>query len=301
MHIQATIVLPAGFRLQDFLLFHGRDKQAVSEHVTPDSLQKAIVLKDHLVLLTLTFESVQVHYTLNLDHAGANITPEDANALIRHILGLNQAIEPFEQRYASHPVIGRMVTAQSGLRVPVSVSPYEAVTWAILAQQISLGAAASLRRRFIQLADLRHSSGLYGYPSAAFVAGLAPERLREAGISQSKALALIQVSQQIVSGNLPLNAWLQAETLPQQEIVQALSAIKGIGPWTINYTLLRGYGWLDGSLHGDIVVRRAIRHLMMQDNLSEKEAAHWLQAYQPWRALLAAHLWAWQHQLSRQP
>ena len=300
MPIQAMMRLPAGFRPQDFLLFHGRDKQAVSERVTPDSLQKAIMLKGHLALLSLKFEQDQVHYTLELDHDRADVTLDEVNELLRHILGLNQAIEPFEQAYADHPYIGAMVSAQSGLRVPVSVDPYEAVTWAIIAQQISLSAATSLRRRFIQLADLQHSSGLFSYPSAEFVAGLTPERLREAGISQTKAQALIQVSQRVACGDLPLNAWLQAE-IPSQEIIQALSGIRGIGPWTINYTLLRGYGWLDGSLHGDVVVRRAIRRLMTLDDLSEKEAAHWLQVYQPWRALLAAHFWAWQHHLSSQP
>ncbi|SDK10144.1 DNA-3-methyladenine glycosylase II [Methylophilus rhizosphaerae] len=299
MHIQATMPLPAGFRPQDFLLFHGRDKQEVSERITPDALQKAIVLKGYPALLGLKFSQDKVHYTLDVDNAQVNVTLDEVHALIRHILGFNQAIEIFEQAYAGHPFIGRMVTTQSGLRVPVSVSPYEAVTWAILAQQISLSAATALRRKFIQLVDLRHSSGLYCYPSAELVSGLLPERLREAGISHTKATALIQVSQQVVSGDLPLNAWLQTET-PSQEIAHALSGIKGIGPWTINYTLLRGYGWLDGSLHGDAAVRRAIRGLMVLDELSEKEAARWLQTYQPWRALLAAHLWAWQHALAQQ-
>ncbi len=77
-------------------------------------------------------------------------------------------------------------------------------------------------------------------------------------------------------------------------IAEALAAIKGIGPWTISYTLLRGYGWLDGSLHGDAAVRRVIKTLMAVEQVSEKEAQQWLQAYSPWRALLAAHLWAWQ-------
>jgi DNA-3-methyladenine glycosylase II len=58
--------------------------------------------------------------------------------------------------------------------------------------------------------------------------------------------------------------------------------------------LLRGYGWLDGSLHGDAAVRRVIKTLMAVEQVSEKEAQQWLQAFSPWRALLAAHLWAWQ-------
>jgi DNA-3-methyladenine glycosylase II len=96
---------------------------------------------------------------------------------------------------------------------------------------------------------------------------------------------------------LPLDDWLHHQASPEL-IANSLAAIKGIGPWTISYALLRGYGWLDGSLHGDAAVRRAIRGLMALEQLSDKEAEQWLKPFSPWRALLAAHLWAWQ---SRSP
>lgn len=293
MHIQEVMQLPTGFRQQDFLTFHGRDKQEVSERVTPDSLQKALILKNSPSLLSLKFINDQVSYSLQVDDARDAIGLNEVTTLIRHMLGFNQAIAQFEQAYADHPFIGTMVRAQSGLRVPVSVSPYEALTWAIIGQQVSLSAATSMRRKFIQLANLTHPSGLYCYPSAAHVAQMSPESLRGAGISQSKAMALIYVSDNVANGNLPLDDWLHQKA-SHEKISNTLSKIKGIGPWTVNYTLLRGYGWLDGSLHGDAAVRRAIRGLMSLAELTEKEAEHWLKVYTPWRALLAAHLWAWQ-------
>lgn len=293
MYIQEVIQLPTGFRQQDFLTFHGRDKLEVSERVTPDSLQKALILKSSPSLLSLKFINGQVSYSLLVDDARDAIDFNEVTTLIRHMLGFNQAIAQFEQAYADHPFIGAMVRAQSGLRVPVSVSPYEALTWAIIGQQVSLSAATSMRRKFIQLANLTHTSGFYCYPSAAHVAQMSPESLRGAGISQSKAMALIYVSENVANGNLPLDDWLHQKA-SHEKISNTLSKIKGIGPWTINYTLLRGYGWLDGSLHGDAAVRRAIRGLMSLAELTEKEAEHWLKVYSPWRALLAAHLWAWQ-------
>lgn len=293
MLIQQVMPLPAGFRPRDFLIFHGRDKLEVSERVTSNSLQKALTLKDSPALLRLEFEEGQVRYTLELEDASNAITDAEVISLIRHLLGLDQAIEPFEQAYADHPVIGAIVAAQSGLRVPISASPYEGLTWAIIAQQVSLSAAASMRRKFILQANLPHSSGLYCYPSPAHVASMSPASFREAGLSQSKAATLVSVSEQVASGRLPLDEWLDQQA-SYEEISGALSRIKGIGPWTTNYTLLRGYGWLDGSLHGDVAVRRAIRKLMAVTELSEKEAEHWLKTYAPWRALLAAHLWAWQ-------
>jgi DNA-3-methyladenine glycosylase II len=56
---------------------------------------------------------------------------------------------------------------------------------------------------------------------------------------------------------------------------------------------MRGYGWLDGSLHGDAAVRRSLQKLLvMTDKPTERQTQDWLADFSPWRALVAAHLWA---------
>jgi DNA-3-methyladenine glycosylase II len=287
------IALPAGFRPQDFLTFHGRDKLAVAEKVTANVLEKAIVWQGQPALLTLTFAEGEVEYSLAVDGGEHAVSDDALMRSVQHMLGLTQAIAGFEQAYADHPLLGVMITRQAGLRVPVSMSPFEALTWAVIGQQVSLSAAISMRRKFIQLADIRHSSGFYCYPSPAQVLRLPAESLRQAGLSLNKANTLLKVSELVLSGELPMDDWLQQQ-VETEVIAAALAGIKGIGPWTISYTLLRGYGWLDGSLHGDAAVRRVIKSLMAVEQVSEKEAQQWLQAFSPWRALLAAHLWAWQ-------
>lgn len=295
-----SLLLPNGFRPQDFLTFHGRDKLLVSESVTGNTLEKAIVWKDRPALLTLVFDAgpatSEVCYQLAVDDPRLEINPQETLKLVQHILGLTQAIAGFEQAHAAHPLLGVMIAEQAGLRVPVSASPFEALTWAVIGQQVSLSAAISMRRKFIQLADIRHTSGFYCYPSPAQVARLSVESLRGAGLSQSKANTLLKVSELVLAGELPLDDWLQQNTSTEL-ITATLANIKGIGPWTVSYTLLRGYGWLDGSLHGDAAVRRVIKTLMAVEQVSEKEAQQWLLPFSPWRALLAAHLWAWQTQL----
>lgn len=54
---------------------------------------------------------------------------------------------------------------------------------------------------------------------------------------------------------------------------------------------MRGFAWLDGSLHGDAAVRRYLQVLLKQDTLTAKQTEQWLQQFSPWRALVAAHLW----------
>jgi DNA-3-methyladenine glycosylase II len=81
--------------------------------------------------------------------------------------------------------------------------------------------------------------------------------------------------------------------LPVEEVRESLLRLRGIGPWTVNYALLRGFGWLDGSLHGDVAVRRKLQRLLgASASMSEADTQSWLAQFSPWRALVAAHLWA---------
>ena len=184
-----------------------------------------------------------------------------------------------------------MLACRPGLRVPVTATPFEALSWAIIGQQISVRAAVGVRRNLIRAAGLVHVSGQACYPDASAVRALGEAGLRGSGLSMTKAHCLLAIADGVLDGSLALDDWL--ESPPVEEIRARLLAIKGIGPWTVNYALLRGFGWLDGSLHGDIVVRRSLQTLLGQpEKLGEDAARRWLNEFSPWRALVAAHLWA---------
>lgn len=304
--LQARLDLPPGFRVADILEFHHRDGQAVAERVGAGILEKGLIWHGHAACLTVNFHDHHVATVWAVDNGstvphrnpprqarftGGGATADDLANLVRRMLGLNQAIDEFEHAHRQHPQLGALITRQAGLRVPLAATPFEALTWAITGQQISVRAAVSMRRKLIQAAGVVHSSGLACYPDARRLATLSEADLRAAGFSQSKAQTLLSVSRRVLAGELPLDGWLS--TLPVEEIRQQLLAIRGIGPWTVNYTLLRGFGWLDGSLHGDAAVRRSLQTVLAApEKISEAAAAEWLAKFSPWRALLCAHLWA---------
>lgn len=300
--MHCRLALPPAFRTADILAFHRRDPQAIAERVAPDLLQKGLIWHGRAACLSLRFDPREVLAELAVDdeppgiEANNQALPTDSAALTRlvqRLLGLTQRIEIFEQTYHRHPQLGRLIARQSGLRVALTATPFEALTWAITGQQISVGAAVAIRRKLIQAAGGLHSSGLACYPDAARLAKLDAADLRQAGFSASKAQTLLAVSGQVLAGTLPLNTW--QENLPVDTLRERLLGIRGIGPWTVNYALLRGFGWLDGSLHGDIAVRRGLQSLLdSPEKISEKAAQQWLAEFSPWRALIAAHLWAMQ-------
>ena len=297
---QCTLPLPPGFRVADILKFHQRDPLAFAERVKADTLTKGMVWQGQPACLTVDFQTQQSLVKISLESeltAPRRKYPwgvTNGETLAKHVarmLGLTQPVEAFEAQHRQHPQLGPLLARQSGLRVPLAATPFEALTWAITGQQISVGAAVAMRRKLIKAAGMVHSSGLACYPDAERLAALSEADLRSAGFSASKAQTLITVSAKVLSGELPLDEW-QAE-LPVEQIGERLLAIRGIGPWTVNYALLRGFGWLDGSLHGDAAIRRSLQALLNSpDKISEAAAQRWLAEFSPWRALLAAHLWA---------
>lgn len=287
----AILPLPAHFHQENILKFHRRDKEGTAERVEDARLQKGILWQNCPACLTISFQPKEAEITLDID-GNTVIDSQAVLAMAARMLGLNQSVEVFEAKYKQHPQIGKIVTQQAGLRVPAATTPFEALVWAVTGQQISVAAAISIRRRLILTINKQHSSGLYCHPDAAVLAALDEEALRTAGYSRTKIQTLKTISEQLINNKLPLNDWLNEKTLPIETMRKQLSSIHGIGPWTINYALLRGYGWLDGSLHGDAGVRRGLQKLLSaSEKISEKETQAWLLPFSPWRSLVAAHLW----------
>lgn len=284
------LLLPADYRPLDVLTFHRRDVQGVAERVTDEGLGKGILWQGQPARLDVRFLPGRAQVTLDVDGAGS-ADPAPLQLLAEHMLGLTQPVEQFERTYRDHPQLGILIATTPGLRVPQSSTPFEALSWAISGQQISLAVAISLRRKLIQLAGRRHSSGLLCYPDAPAVAALDEQQLRQAGFSQAKTQALLLLSREVVAGNLPLDEWLDGA--PAELIGERLLALRGIGPWTVDYALLRGFARLDGSLHGDVAVRRQLQRLLgKEERLEQVFVRRWLEPFAPWRALVAAHLWA---------
>ncbi|VXC64825.1 DNA-3-methyladenine glycosylase [Massilia sp. 9I] len=288
MRLDLAIELPPGYRREDVLTFHSRDAEAVAEQVSPGGLRKGVLLGGVPVVLEVAFDADVADCTVNAD---GDMTPallERAREALLNILGLRIDPAAFAQFVRDDPALGPVVARQPGLRIIQSATVFEALTWAIIGQQINLPFAISLRRTFIQLAGRTHASGLWSYPEAADVARLELEALTSRKFSRAKAETLLRLAQLVVDGQVRLD-----RDLPVDQFVQQLLAVKGIGPWTVNYTLLRGYGYPDCSLEGDVAVRTALHRLLGGEARPDiPTAQRLLERYAPHRTMAAAYLWA---------
>lgn len=286
METSTVIALPPGYRIADVLAFHGRDAEGVAEQVDAHGLRKGVLLDGVPTLLEIAFDGERAHCRIMSD---APLAKEAlAHDALLNILGLRIDPTAFAAFARDDALLGPVLARQPGLRIIQSATVFEALTWAIIGQQINLNFAIALRRTLILQAGRRHSGGLWCYPEARDVARLDIEQLTSRKFSQAKADTILRVAQMIEDGRLSLE-----RTRDPLEVGRELLAIKGIGPWTVNYVLLRGFGYPDCSLHGDVAVRAALHQLGGGDaRPSVGEAERLLERYQPHRTMAAAYLWA---------
>lgn len=281
--MKRIIPLPPGYRVADVLAFHARDAEGVAEQVTADGFRKGVLFDGVAVLFDVAFTPEAAHCTLAADGA----LPAAATAALPGMLALRIDPAPFAAFVRDDPLLGPVVAHTPGLRIVQSASVFEALTWAIIGQQINVAFAIALRRTLILQAGRQHSSGLWCYPEAADVAALDIEALTARKFSRSKAETIVRLAQLVASDALSL-----APDASVDAIVARLLAVKGIGPWTVNYALLRGYGYADCSLHGDVAVRSALQRLLGEEvkpDIARTEVL--LARYAPHRTMAAAYLW----------
>ena len=311
MWIECQYKLPQPYRWAEFIAFHGRDAQQRSELLLQDecTLYKALIWQGQPALLVLRWDEQQAQARLHGPAVrGSKKAVQQLQAMVQRMLGLAYPPSALAQAHGQHAQLRPLLARQAGLHVPAAPTPFEALSWAIVGQQISVAVAVSLRRKLIEAAGVAlaastqkaepRAAHLLAYPDAPQVLQFNVDQLRALSFSQAKAQTLLSVAQAVVDGELLLDEWAEQSAQGQwnaaavDAVTQRLLAIKGIGPWTVNYCLLRGYGWPDGSLHGDVAVRRAIGLLVGIDKPDARFVSDWLEQFKPQRALVAAHLWA---------
>lgn len=278
---RCDLALPSDFRVADLLRFHGRDPQSVSERVEGAILRKAYLAEGVPAVLTLAFGAGRVGVALE-GGPGTRSASAGAHAAALRLLGWHGDPGPFE---AAHPGLAR---GREGLRIPLTLDPFEALVWAIVGQQVNLAFAYALRRDLIRLAGAPAGHSLIAHPDPERLADLAPEALQALRFSRRKAEYLIGAAQAIAGGRLRLEDLTTASRAGQ-----ALLALRGCGTWTAQYVLMRGLGFGDCVPLGDAALTLALQRAFgLAERPDAAATARLLAPFAPHRSLATFHLWA---------
>jgi DNA-3-methyladenine glycosylase II len=160
---------------------------------------------------------------------------------------------------------------------------YGALLFQVTGQQLSVAATRHTIGRIEQLFDGR-------LPSPAELLATEPAALREAGLSWRKVNTLRDLAERMSDGRLNTDVLSRQ---PDEEIVAELTAIPGIGPWTVQGALIVALNREDVVLGGDLALRKAVRDVYHLDRLpSEQEVLAIAENWRPYRSLATSYLFS---------
>jgi DNA-3-methyladenine glycosylase II len=187
------------------------------------------------------------------------------------------------------PVLARLIDKNPGFdprawmaQLP-KMDAYGALLFQIVGQQLSVRSTRAILTRLEALFGGR-------LPEPQEILDADPEELRRVGMSRRKAETLRALAERFTSGEL------SDETLQQssdEEIEAALTAIPGVGPWTVHGFLIIALDRPDVVLAGDLALRRAVRNVYGLDHMpTEPEVLEIAERWRPYRSLAVTYLFA---------
>jgi DNA-3-methyladenine glycosylase II len=163
-------------------------------------------------------------------------------------------------------------------------SPFESLVRAVAHQQLHGVAAGRILDRFQALFDGRR------FPSAAALAGISDEALRGVGFSRAKAAAIRDIAEKTLSGVIPSTR--QISRLDDEQIVERLTSVRGVGRWTAEMLLIFQLGRPDVLPIDDFGVRNGFRTAYELAEMPKPKALliHG-ERWRPFRTTAAWYLW----------
>ncbi len=160
---------------------------------------------------------------------------------------------------------------------------YGALLFQVTGQQLSVPAT----RRTLARIEAMFGGRL---PSPAELLSVDPDRLREAGLSWRKISTLRDLAERLSDGRLNVEV---LTGLSDDELIAELTAIPGIGPWTVQGALILALQREDVVLPGDLALRKAIKAAYQLDQLpSQPEVLAIAEKWRPYRSLATSYLFS---------
>jgi 3-methyladenine DNA glycosylase/8-oxoguanine DNA glycosylase len=190
------------------------------------------------------------------------------------------------ERYLSDrdPVLAEVIArVGEGMPVlPAKVDLFQALMHSIIYQQLHGRAAAKIHERVAAL--------MPGRIEAAALQVLSDESLRGAGLSANKLLAIRDLAAKVRDGTVPTAR--AAAKLSDEELLERLTAVRGIGPWTVHILMIFHLGRPDVMPTGDFAIRKAFSILYRRGRPVKSEAIlRHAKRWSPYRSTASWYLW----------
>jgi AraC family transcriptional regulator of adaptative response / DNA-3-methyladenine glycosylase II len=282
------VELPEGYPLAHLLRSLGRDPQSATERLAGSTYETSAELAGTPGLVRIQLSRERAFVTLDAPPTVGAPHWRAAHRLVVATLGLEQDAAAFS-RLARRLGVGRLVKGRSGLRLVRTPSVFDGLLWSIIGQQINLPFACLLKRRLIENTGTALPGGLFCLPTPAAVARLEPPDLRPWQFSGKKAEYVVGAARLVAGGKLDLEALRMMSATRAERI---LLGVHGLGPWSVNYIMMRALGFADCVPIGDTGVTSGLKTLFKLEERPDADGTRRLMSvFSPHRSLATAHLW----------
>ena len=229
--------------------------------------------------------------------SSAPLKPAEFETQLRHILCTDLDLGPFYRLARKDELLAPLVSRFRGLRITSSPTLFEALVTAVLSQQVNLGFANSIKRALAESFGRkwrRQGHIYYAFPEPRRFAAQTMEAMRGFRLSSAKAGTLIRLGE-VFASNTPFPGGETAvAALADDEVVERLTAIKGIGRWSAETALMRGLARHDTFPAGDLgVVKYVAQGLLGKTGkATEAEMRAFAERWRPYRGLALAYCYA---------
>lgn len=251
--------------------------------------ERAIVVDGRALDVEVTGANDPRHPALHVVVRGARgrSVRTAVTATLDRMLGLQIDLRGFYRLARGDRRLESLVARFRGLKPPRFPSVFEAIVNGIACQQLSLTVGILLLGRLSRLCGPTSASGAHAFPRPGDIAVLGHAELRALGFNHNKARALLEISNAVVDG-FDLEALVD---LDNEEVVDRLVALRGIGRWTAEYVLLRGLGRLTMFPGDDVGARTNLaRWMKLRTPLDYERVRRLARRWEPYPGFLYFHL-----------
>jgi DNA-3-methyladenine glycosylase II len=211
--------------------------------------------------------------------------------LLTRMLGLETDLSGFYNLTRHHATMAALAERFRGVRLPRFPTLFEALVNGIACQQLSLTVGITLLNRLAESYGPRLSTPegtAFGFPRPEKLAGIDIAGLKRLGFSRQKAQALIELSSRVSKKAVDLSS---LETMNNEEAVEKLLELRGIGRWTADYALLRGMGRFMIFPAGDVGARNKLQDVLhISKSLDDEGVRKRLRRWDAYAGLVYLHL-----------
>lgn len=295
---QGTLVLldtPADYNMEGARVYLNRSESECLHQIEGRTVYKALRAEGETLLMAIGLGTVE-EGRISIEFLSGSPGDEarrEAVAYVREWLDLDRDLTDFNHMCGEDPVLGPIVERNKGLRLIGMPSLLEALCWTVAGQQITVAFAYTLKKRLVETFGTRvEGAGREWrlFPEASRLADLEATDLQELKFTRSKSETLLRVARLVADGALTKDKLLAGGF---EGAESALTCIKGIGPWTAHYVMMRCLRNPDAFPLTDVGVHHAIRRLLgRKEKPAVPEVQQLSAGWAPWRAYATFYLWA---------